>query len=62
MSGTKKITVPPSKSGYFKVELGRTFEHAGFAYTPAADAITVNRDILDAMLAEPGTVLSVAAA
>lgn len=54
-------TYKKSKSGMYRVELSEAFEHADFRYSPGADAITVNQDILDAMIAA-GKVDSVAAA
>lgn len=56
----KKITIPPSHSGYFKVELAQSFEHAAFMYKPGGNT-TVNLEILEAMIAE-GVVTSVVAA
>lgn len=39
------------KSGMYRVELSAAHEHAGFTYKPGADAIVVNQDILDDMVA-----------
>ena len=55
------MKIPKSASNMFRVSLARTFEHAGFTYVPSADAVTVNREILDAMIAK-GVVDDVAAA
>lgn len=44
---------PPSPSGYYRVNLMRTFPHMGFDYKPGADH-TVNEELLQLMLAEEG--------
>jgi len=58
----KAATVPPSASGYWQVQIARSFPHAGFLYKPSHAGITVDRPVLDAMQAEPDLVTSVAAA
>jgi hypothetical protein len=50
-----------SKSGFYKVELARPHEHAGFTYKPGNAATVVNQEILDDMIAAE-VVTSVAAA
>ncbi len=54
-------TYKPSKSGMYRVTLASAHEHGGFTYKPGADAIVVNEDILDDMIAAK-KVTSVAAA
>lgn len=44
------IKYQKSASGFYKVDLARTFEHEGFLYKPAQD-VTVNEGILEAMIA-----------
>ena len=50
-----------SKSGMYQVTIATAHQHAGFVYKPGADAIVVNQEILDDMIAA-GVVTSVAAA
>lgn len=42
------VTIRNSKSGYYRVKLNAPFPHQDFLYKPGA-AITVNREIADAM-------------
>lgn len=55
------VNYKKSKSGYYAVTLLRPFPHEGFLYKPSHDSVTVNEDILQAMIAE-GVVESVSPA
>ena len=44
-------TYKKSGSGFYVVTLGKVFEDAGFLYKPGMQNITVNEDILKAMIA-----------
>jgi len=46
-----EATYKKSKSGYYKVAINRVWEHEGFLYKPSA-GLTVNEDILKAMIAD----------
>ncbi len=50
-----------SESGMYRVTLASAHEYGAFTYKPGADAIVVNQDILDDMIAAK-KVTSVAAA
>lgn len=54
-------TYKKAKSGMYRVELSEAHPHAGFTYKPGAEAIVVNQEILDDMIAA-GRVTSVAGA
>lgn len=54
------VTKPTSPSGFYSVRLNKNFEHESFLYSPGADQIVVNEEILDAMI-EAGVVASVKA-
>jgi hypothetical protein len=54
-------TYKTSESGMYRVTIATAHMHAGFVYKPGADAIVVNQEILDDMIAA-GVVTSVAAA
>lgn len=54
-------TYKTSKSGMYRVTLASAHEYGSFTYKPGADAIVVNQDILDDMIAAK-KVTSVAAA
>ena len=57
----KTKTIPPSASGYYRVKLARSFPHMGFTYRPGT-GVTVDRALLDVMMAEAELVDHVASA